>query len=168
MAMAAYAAANNSAAASSDNLPGRLASSRPKLPHLPFRRMSMPTVPSLDSLPASDLAVSPTSDKKFPAQRPQFSPRKSNRVSRPPSIAGPRQRLSRESVSGEVSSIPLPARPDMRTKRWNIIVEFHLTEQSYLDGLELVYSVGDMGFVCLVSCTLIISLALSCPSYCIA
>lgn len=111
-------------------------------PHLPFRRISLPTAPTLmhresivsvasfDSLPEEGDAPLPT----VPAiMRITHSPRKNK--ARPPSVESPRKAHRRRDTGVRHND-------EARTsKRRKIIEEFYETERAYVDGLELVYSV---------------------------
>ena len=117
--------------------------SRP--PHLPFRRISLPTAPSIahresvfsiisvDSLPEAD-------DEQVPLSRPSATGGvKGNvegRKTRPMSIESPRKRKrTRESVSK-------PPDNKLLIKRKKIVDEFYETEVAYVDGLDLIYNVS--------------------------
>ncbi|KAF8074617.1 hypothetical protein FPV67DRAFT_589035 [Lyophyllum atratum] len=109
-------------------------------PHLPFRRISLPTLPnkmhresmisvaSFDSLPEEGEPPGPS----LPAVLRHVHPRKSGN-GRPMSTESPRRRRRRD--------VPMrPADDAMETKRGKVIGEFFETERAYLDGLELIYS----------------------------
>ncbi|KAF9459286.1 hypothetical protein BDZ94DRAFT_1224932 [Collybia nuda] len=109
-------------------------------PHLPFRRISLPTAPSLmhresvisvasfDSLPEEGEQSSSSVPYVIRSAHP---PRAGK--GRPTSIESPRRRRKRE-----IAVKPLD---DAReSKRRKVIDEFFETERAYVDGLELIYS----------------------------
>lgn len=111
-------------------------------PHLPFRRISLPTAPTLmhresvisvasfDSLPEEG----EPSGSSIPTVIRNVHPSRTGK-GRPTSIESPRRRRKRE-----VSVKPLD---DAReSKRRKVIDEFFETERAYVDGLELIYSVS--------------------------
>ncbi|KAF8159873.1 hypothetical protein B0H34DRAFT_705183 [Crassisporium funariophilum] len=111
-----------------------------KPPHLPFRRISLPTAPSLlhrvsvvsvasfDSLPedADGSPQSPRSGMK------SFSGKGAK--GRPISSESPRRRNRTRDASVK------PFDDRLALKRRKVVREFHETEQAYVDGLELIYS----------------------------
>ncbi len=111
-------------------------------PHLPFRRISLPTAPSLqhrisvvsvasfDSLPEDGDIESPRSAR--PLARVVEKPNQS----RPPS-SEPTKRRKR---TRDTSTKPTDER--QISKRRRIVDEFYETEKAYVDGLELIYSVS--------------------------
>jgi FYVE, RhoGEF and PH domain containing 5/6 len=118
---------------------------QPPLPqHLPFRRISFPTSahhPPRRPLSAVSTASFDSADTSFPP--PSFpSPSKG-------SPRGPRQRLisgepnRRHSRRREVKSIIIDEQRDAKRRR--IINEFYETERTYVEGLELIYSVRTPG-----------------------
>jgi FYVE/RhoGEF/PH domain-containing protein 5/6 len=120
--------------------PHKHAPSPLRAPHLPFRRISLPTAPSLlhrvsvvsvasfDSLPEDGDGSPPTSalsnyNGKLGKGRPIHpeSPRRRNRLR-------------------DTSTKPLD---ELQTnKRRKVVREFYDTEKAYVDGLDLVYSVS--------------------------
>jgi len=121
--------------------------SRP--PHLPFRRISLPTAPSIahresvfsvisvDSLPEGD-------DEQVPPPRAAavfIGGVKANgegRGTRQISIESPRKRKrTRESTSRP------PGDKHFMKRKW-IVDEFYETEVAYVDGLDLIYNVSSM------------------------
>ena len=109
-----------------------------RAPHLPFRRISLPTAPSLlyrvsvvsvasfDSLPEGSNASPPPSTRyngKLGKGRPipSESPRRRNRLR-------------------DTSTKPLDELQS--NKRRKVVREFYDTEKAYVDGLDLVYSVS--------------------------
>jgi len=107
---------------------------------LPFRRISLPTAPSLlhrvsvvsvasfDSLPEDDDADS------SPRRHAKVNVSKSTQ-SHPVSVESPRRRKARDS-----SQKPVDDR--QAAKRRKVVDEFYETEKAYVDGLELIYSVS--------------------------
>ncbi|CCM02758.1 uncharacterized protein FIBRA_04866 [Fibroporia radiculosa] len=108
--------------------------------HLPFRRISLPTPPNLnrqsvvstasfDSLPEEDLSPG------FVV--PVVTPAVIKNATRPP-----RHRPSSLDISRRAPrrSHMQPVDEQREAKRRKVINEFHETEKSYLDGLELIYS----------------------------
>ncbi len=101
-------------------------------PYLPFRRISLPSAPSLihresvvsvasfDSLPEDGSPPVPAVMRNVNARK-----------SRPLSIDG-QKRGNRRSLKPDVHE----------AKRRQIIQEFYETERTYVNGLELIYSVG--------------------------
>ena len=130
--------------------PHKHAPSPLRAPHLPFRRISLPTAPSLlhrvsvvsvasfDSLPEDSDASPPPSawsnyNGKLGRGRPTApeSPRRRNRLR-------------------DTSTKPLD---ELQTnKRRKVVREFYDTEKAYVDGLDLVYSVS---LPCLSSTTIL-------------
>lgn len=123
---------------------GAQSQSEPPLPlpqHLPFRRISFPT--SAGNMPLRPTSIVSTAsfdstDTSLPP--PSFpSPSKS-------SPRGPRHRLisndvnRRQSRRREVKSAVIDEQRD--AKRRKIIQEFCETERTYVEGLELIYSVS--------------------------
>jgi len=108
-----------------------------RAPHLPFRRISLPTAPSL--LNRISL-VSVASFDSFPEdgdESPQSSRTHSKGLgkSRPISMESPRRRRRARDTS---------IKPDddrHATRRQKVVDEFYETEKAYVDGLELIYSV---------------------------
>ncbi|KAF8972714.1 hypothetical protein BDZ97DRAFT_853105 [Flammula alnicola] len=110
-----------------------------RAPHLPFRRISLPTAPSLlhrvsvvsvasfDSLPEDDNESPQTARTlaKVPEKATQ---------GRPISIESPRRRKRTRDTSLR------PADDRLASKRWRVVEEFYETEKAYVDGLELIYS----------------------------
>ncbi|RDB23827.1 FYVE, RhoGEF and PH domain-containing protein 6 [Hypsizygus marmoreus] len=110
-------------------------------PHLPFRRISLPTAPSLmhresiisvasfDSLPEE--GESPSSSLASVARNIHHG--KVGGKGRPTSIESPRRRRRRDVTSKPIDDA-------QEAKRRKIIEEFYETEKAYVDGLELIYS----------------------------
>ncbi|EMD32581.1 hypothetical protein CERSUDRAFT_118620 [Gelatoporia subvermispora B] len=113
-----------------------------RLPHLPFRRISLPSAPNLiqrqsivstasfDSLPEEGHVPGAV----IPAVTPAVI--KS-------AVRGPKHRPA----SGEVTRRPRRSHSQLRpidqqreSKRRKVINEFHETEKSYVDGLDLIYN----------------------------
>ena len=111
-----------------------------RAPHLPFRRISLPTAPSLLHRIS---VVSVASFDSFPEdgnESPQ-SARTHAKVfgkSRPISIESPRRRKRTRDTS---------IKPDDErhaSRRRKVVDEFYETEKAYVDGLELIYSVRNV------------------------
>ncbi|TFK23230.1 hypothetical protein FA15DRAFT_757435 [Coprinopsis marcescibilis] len=107
---------------------------QPRGPHLPFRRISLPTAPtllhrqsvvsvlSIDSLPEDRGIYARTGGLRSPT--------------RPMSVESPRRRNRRRE-----SSVKPPGDDAGRlAKRRKIIDEFFETEKAYVEGLDLIYS----------------------------
>ncbi|KAF9219952.1 hypothetical protein BS17DRAFT_788341 [Gyrodon lividus] len=95
------------------------------VPHLPFRRISLPSAPSL-AFPQRQSVVSFASfDSLTEEQIPAHQHRRAKRRSLNPAGRSHRQ---------------TQADDDRQAKRAKIIAEFYATEKSYLDGLDLVYN----------------------------
>ena len=120
--------------------------SRP--PHLPFRRISLPTAPSIAYRESVFSIVSvdslPEDDEQLP--HPRMAPVtiggvKSNgegRTTRQISIESPRKRKrTRDSTSK-------PPNDKLLMKRKRIVDEFYETEVAYVDGLDLIYNVSSL------------------------
>lgn len=114
--------------------------------HLPFRRISFPT--STRNIPIRPLSVVSTasfdSDNSHLASSPGKSPARGPR-NRPLSVEA-NKRVSRRR---EVKSVVIDEQRD--AKRRKIINEFYETERTYVEGLDLIYSVSLQLTVCLVS-----------------
>lgn len=123
--------------------PHRHAKSGPlplKAPHLPFRRISLPTAPSLlhrvsvasvasfDSLPEDNDGSSP------PSARNNYNGKAGKGRLMPPESPRRRNKLKDASMK--------PLDELQANKRRKIVCEFYDTEKAYVDGLELVYSVS--------------------------
>ena len=116
-----------------------------KAPHLPFRRISLPTAPSLlhrvsvvsvasfDSLPeGSDASPPPPSAR---TRRSNYNGKLGK--GRPIASESPRRRnrLKRDTSTKPVDEL-------QNNKRRKVVREFYDTEKAYVDGLDLVYSVS--------------------------
>lgn len=112
-----------------------------RAPHLPFRRISLPTAPSLlhrvsvvsvasfDSLPEDSNASPPPS-----ARSNYYNGKLGKGRPIPPESPRRRNRLR------DTSTKPLD---ELQTnKRRKVVREFYETEKAYVDGLDLVYSVS--------------------------
>ncbi|KAJ6621508.1 hypothetical protein B0H10DRAFT_2017589 [Mycena sp. CBHHK59/15] len=106
---------------------------RPRPPHLPFRRISLPSNPrresvvsvaSFDSLPEEGDSPSSPAFPAFPAVMRNVNPPRRSKV-RPMSS---NRRLAR------------PLDDAREAKRRKVIQEFYATEKTYVDGLEMIYS----------------------------
>ena len=120
-------------------------------PHLPFRRISLPTAPSLvhrQSVVSVASFDSLQEDEQRPVLNPSLvnvsnvynasryanpPPRRSKAHPPPSYIESPRKGRRRDSVK--------PHDHSRSKKRRNIIEEFLETEKSYVDGLDLIYTV---------------------------
>jgi hypothetical protein len=110
-----------------------------RIPHLPFRRMSLISVRTsmdLNTSTLSPLNQSQTSSKAIALHTPT-SPQRPNRRARPSSIARP---TSNEDLEG-MNSPNIVETQEIRDKRRNILFEFRDTERTYLQGLDLIYFV---------------------------
>ncbi|KAJ3544418.1 hypothetical protein NMY22_g2786 [Coprinellus aureogranulatus] len=96
----------------------------PRPPHLPFRRISLPSAPTLLHR-NSVMSVSSIEDS-------ELSPQRSPRPRRP--LESPARRQRRREGSSR------PGDPSRRAKARRIVEEFHETEKAYVKGLDLVYS----------------------------
>jgi len=109
-----------------------------RAPHLPFRRISLPTAPSLLHRIS---VVSVASFDSFPEDGSDFpqSSRTHTRVlgkSRPLSMESLRRRKRVRDKSVK------PGNDRNASKRRKVVEEFYETEKAYVDGLELIYSVS--------------------------
>ncbi|KAF9553664.1 hypothetical protein CPC08DRAFT_744681 [Agrocybe pediades] len=104
-----------------------------KPPHLPFRRISLPTAPSLIHRASVASVASfdslPEDDDGSPRRHTKANPGKSAQGH----VESPRRRRARDS-----SQRPVDDR--QAAKRRKVIDEFYETEKAYVDGLELIYS----------------------------
>ena len=112
-------------------------------PHLPFRRISLPTPPSPKF---RESLVSVTSVDSFPEESPMLGT-SSTSSSHIGSV------VRKPTSSGASSSVEANRRKrrDLRrvdeareAKRRKVIHELYETEKAYVDGLELIYSVGPL------------------------
>lgn len=118
-------------------------------PHLPFRRISLPTAPSIGHRESVVSIVSLDSlldgeDEELQHPRAGFMAfgvvkgTGDGRKTRLTSIESPRKRKrTRESTSK-------PPDDKLLMKRKKIIEEFYETEVAYVDGLDLIYHVGHL------------------------
>lgn len=113
-----------------------------RAPHLPFRRISLPTAPSFhhrvsvvsvasfDSLAEDgDAELSPQSGRVLARVLEQPT------QGRSPSVDPTRRRKR----ARETSAKPTDERQNLKKRK--IVEEFYETEKAYVDGLELIYSV---------------------------
>ena len=117
-----------------------LAPSPLRAPHLPFRRISLPTAPSLlhrvsvvsvasfDSLPEDSDGSPP------PSARSNYNGKLGKGRPIPPESPRRRNRLRDTSTK--------PVNELQTNKRRKVVREFYDTEKAYVDGLDLVYSVS--------------------------
>lgn len=108
-------------------------------PHLPFRRISLPTAPTLmhresvisvasfDSLPEEG----EPSGSSIPTIMENMH---RSGKGRPTSVESPRRRRRRDITVK-------PTNDARESKRRKVIEEFYETEKAYVEGLELIYSV---------------------------
>ena len=97
------------------------------VPHLPFRRISLPTTPS-PALAAHRQSVASLASLDSLAEESV--------------VVHQHRRLKRRSLNPATRSHKrTQADDDRQAKRSRIISEFYATEKSYLDGLDLVYNV---------------------------
>ena len=107
--------------------------------YLPFRRISLPSAPNLQQNRLS--IVSTTSFDSLPEEGSppaRVTPAVIRNAVRPPKPRPSLVDVSRSRVRRKDSRIVDEQR---ETKRRKVIAEFYETEKSYLDGLELIYSV---------------------------
>lgn len=97
------------------------------VPHLPFRRISLPSAPSLVLAQRQSVVSFTSSDSLAEDQVHVHQHRRGRRRSLNPAGRSHRQ---------------TQADDDRQAKRIKIIAEFYATEKSYLDGLDLVYNVS--------------------------
>lgn len=97
-------------------------------PHLPFRRISLPSAPTLLHR-NSVLSVSSIEDN-------ELSPPRVSRARRP--LDSPVRRARRREGSSK------PGDPSREAKARKIVEEFYETEKAYVKGLEMVYSVSTL------------------------
>lgn len=96
------------------------------VPHLPFRRISLPTTPS-PALAAHRQSVASLASFDSLAEE---------------SVVHQHRRPKRRSLNPSTRSHRrTQADDDRQTKRSKITSEFYTTEKSYLDGLDLIYNV---------------------------
>ena len=97
------------------------------VPHLPFRRISLPTTPSSALVANRQSVASLASLDSLAEEATVHQHRRAKRRSlNPPTRSHKRTQ----------------ADDDRQAKRSKIISEFYATEKSYLDGLDLIYNVG--------------------------
>ncbi|KAL0955221.1 hypothetical protein HGRIS_004123 [Hohenbuehelia grisea] len=128
---------------SADKVASPTAYTRP--PYLPFRRISLPSAPSIMH---RDSVYSVASFDSLPEEdRPQPSPPPPSAFPGAPRTSNGQQRLKRRPMS--VDGLKRPRRREVQsrvvdeaqeTKRRKIIDEFYETERAYVDGLELIYT----------------------------
>ncbi|KAJ7498153.1 hypothetical protein B0H11DRAFT_1998910 [Mycena galericulata] len=99
---------------------------RPRPPHLPFRRISLPSNPRRESV------VSVASFDSLPEEDVQM-PAVIRSVPNPP-------RKSKVRPMSSNRRLVKPLDNPREAKRRNIIQEFYETEKAYVDGLEMIYS----------------------------
>jgi hypothetical protein len=110
-----------------------------RIPHLPFRRMSLISVRTSMDMNTSTLSAlnqSQTSSKAVAPSTPT-SPQRPNRRARPSSIARP---TSNEDLKG-MNFPNIMETQEIRDNRRNVLFEFRDTERTYLQGLDLIYFV---------------------------
>jgi hypothetical protein len=114
-----------------------------RAPHLPFRRISLPTAPSFHHR-VSVVSVA-SFDSLAEDGDAELSPQSGGRVltrvleqptqGRPPSADPTRRRKKARETSAK------PTDERQNSKKRKIVEEFYETEKAYVDGLELIYSV---------------------------
>ena len=117
-------------------------------PHLPFRRISLPTAPSIahresvfsiisvDSLPEAEDELPPNPRTAGVVVAAKGNGDIRSPKARPPSIESPRKRTrTRDSNARNYDKKHV-------AKRKNIIDEFCKTEKAYVEGLDLIYTVS--------------------------
>lgn len=114
----------------------------PPLPqHLPFRRISLPTSAHGATLRPTSVVSTVSFDSTDTSLPPPSFPSPSKA-----SPKGPRHRLisgeanRRQSRRREIKSVVINDQKDLRRRK--IIHEFCETERTYVEGLELIYSVS--------------------------
>ncbi|KAH8822630.1 hypothetical protein DL96DRAFT_1618534 [Flagelloscypha sp. PMI_526] len=112
---------------------------QPPTRHLPFRRISLPTAPTLIHRPVS---VGSFPEEETESSSSSSTPLQPHRLSveaprqRPESVAVPRSKLNKIAVSFKASS---SVDEQKLAKRNKIIDEFYDTEKVYVTGLDLIY-----------------------------
>ena len=126
----------------------------PRPPHLPFRRISLPTQPSLvhresvvsvasfDSLPEEDSASPSSSVTSLKPNRPSMRNAVSTNNLGGGAQLNKRQKRTSMTAKRNRSVTRVTADEAMEEKRRKVINEFYATERAYVDGLELIYSVS--------------------------
>lgn len=122
--------------------------SRP--PHLPFRRISLPTAPSIahresvfsiisvDSLPEVEDELPPNPGTAVVVAAKGHADIKSPKA-RPTSIESPRKRTRTRDSHRSFDK-------KFTAKRKHIIDEFCKTEKAYVEGLDLIYTVSHISY----------------------
>ena len=103
------------------------------VPHLPFRRISLPTTPS-PALAAHRQSVASLASLDSLAEESV--------------VVHQHRRVKRRSLNPTRPHRRTQADDDRHVKRSQIISEFYATEKSYLNGLDLVYNVC----ICILTC----------------
>lgn len=103
-------------------------------PHLPFRRISLPSAPNLIQRQSIVSTVSIDSIPEGPRSAPLTRGASRGPRHRPSSIEAARRNRRRE-----VKSVVLDEQRE--AKRRKVVHELYETERTYVDGLELIYSV---------------------------
>ncbi|KAH9479756.1 FYVE, RhoGEF and PH domain-containing protein 6 [Psilocybe cubensis] len=108
-----------------------------KAPHLPFRRISLPTAPSLlhrVSVVSATSSEEAADSSNSQSVRPAIKTHGKVAQSRPVSSASPRNRNRKRDSSVK------PTDDKQAAKRRKVVDEFYETEKAYVDGLELIYA----------------------------
>jgi FYVE, RhoGEF and PH domain containing 5/6 len=118
--------------------PGRVA-------HLPFRRMSLTSIrSSMDlSTPGLPAITQGQISSRAVAPSPPSSPQRPSRRSHPSSLARP----TSDELLDFMSFTNVNDTQELRDKRRKVLNEFHDTERTYLQGLDLIYFVNHYHYV---------------------
>ncbi|KAJ3806177.1 hypothetical protein F5876DRAFT_50523, partial [Lentinula aff. lateritia] len=106
----------------------------PTLPYLPFRRISLPSLPPSQSIQHSSLrrqTIQPLQPQRASIASFEKTAVSMQTDSRPPSISPMRQKSRGLSV--------LPLDDPLLVKRRKVMIEFYETEKVYVEGLNLIY-----------------------------
>ena len=110
--------------------------------YLPFRRISLPSAPSLqlqqNRLSIASLASFDSLPEEGPPRAPPATPAVIRNAVRAPKLRPSSVDMHRRAVRRKESRMVNGQREGKRRK---VITEFYETEKSYLDGLELIHSV---------------------------
>ncbi|KAF5376571.1 hypothetical protein D9757_008259 [Collybiopsis confluens] len=126
------------------------------LPYLPFRRISLPSLPPQSLRSDSPLRRQSTQPQRSSvASLESFPEFEDTAMGRPPvESASPRKGARRTAMSMQIGSKPpllfqmrrrsqnmtsLPLNDPLLLKRRQVIIEFYETEKAYVEGLDLIY-----------------------------
>ena len=121
-----------------------------RAPHLPFRRISLPSVPSQAAIAHARAAQASNSSNRFSVaaiQQQQQQQQSVSHKSRNNVDPGPQNIPKQRRTTSRPSSLAIPQRPQRPTatasviehKRTQVIREILDSERSYVDGLDLIY-----------------------------